>query len=72
MLRGEANKIESEMHQTRVEIEHQEKEIGRLRGQLRRMGSKDSLYVSSIRFFMKQTGYFQHMYTAIVSTNYRK
>ena len=45
-LRGEADKIESEMHQTRSEVEHQEKEIGRLRGQLRRMGSKDSLYVS--------------------------
>ena len=45
-LRGEADKIESEMYQTRSEVEHQEKEIGRLRGQLRRMGSKDSLYVS--------------------------
>ncbi len=45
MLRGEANKIENEMHKTRGEIEHQERDVGQLRARLRRMGSKDSLYV---------------------------
>jgi len=44
-LREEAQKIEAKLAATQVEIDDQEKDIGRLSGKLRRMGSMDSLYV---------------------------
>ena len=46
-LHGEAKKIESAMATTQTEISEQEKDIGRLQGKLQRIGSMDSLYVSS-------------------------
>ena len=44
-LHGEAKKIESAMATTQTEIMDQEKDIGRLQGKLKRIGSMDSLYV---------------------------
>ena len=45
-LKAEADRTEAEMQRTEDEIVSHEKGIGQLRGRLRRMGSKDSLYVS--------------------------
>ncbi|KAK2177182.1 hypothetical protein NP493_614g00022 [Ridgeia piscesae] len=43
-LKAEADRTEAEMQRTEDEIVSHEKGIGQLRGRLRRMGSKDSLY----------------------------
>ncbi|KAI0228191.1 Centriolin [Lamellibrachia satsuma] len=43
-LKAEADRTEAEMQRTEDEIVTHEKGIGNLRGRLRRMGSKDSLY----------------------------
>ncbi len=51
VLRGEADNIELEMEETRAEIEHQEKEVSRMRAHLKRMSTKDSLYVRT-RIFL--------------------
>ena len=45
LLRDEADKIEEEMAEAEREIQSQERDIGRLRGRLNSMGSRDSLYV---------------------------
>lgn len=44
-MKAEADRTEAEMQRTEDEIVTHEKGIGNLRGRLRRMGSKDSLYV---------------------------
>jgi hypothetical protein len=53
-LRDEVEKIEEQMAQTEDEIQDQEMYLGKLRGKMGRLSSKDALYVSeSFRF-----GYF--------------
>ena len=47
-LRGEAVKIQDEMQQAQDDLDLQEQEVSHLRGKLKRMGSRDSLYVGII------------------------
>ena len=46
-LRGEASKIEDEMKIAQDDLDDQEQEVNHLRNKLKRMGSRDSLYVST-------------------------